>query len=66
MLSDRGVDRVGRSPQKGAAERVVSRTLTRLGLGEIPTRLGQDARDAIAAALTARVHALGASRTYGS
>jgi hypothetical protein len=30
-----------------------------------PARLGQDARDAIGAALTARLHSLGRTRTFG-
>jgi len=42
-----------------------ARALARLRVPGIPVRLGQDARDAIAAAVTARLHVLGLSRAYG-
>jgi predicted nuclease with RNAse H fold len=42
-----------------------ARTLRGLRLTGIPGRLGQDARDAIGAALTARCHTLGRTRVFG-
>jgi predicted nuclease with RNAse H fold len=42
-----------------------ARTLRGLRLTDVPGRLGQDARDAIGAALTARCHALGRTRVFG-
>ena len=41
------------------------RVLRRMGLGSVPDRLGQDFRDAIGAALTAREHDQGRTRAYG-
>ncbi len=41
------------------------RTLTRLELEGVPKRLSQDARDAIAAALTARAYARGRAQSFG-
>jgi predicted nuclease with RNAse H fold len=42
-----------------------ARTLGLLGVAGVPRRLGQDGRDAIAAALTARLHTLGRTRVFG-
>jgi predicted nuclease with RNAse H fold len=39
--------------------------LARLGLLGVPTSLSQDGRDAVAAALTARAHALGLTESFG-
>jgi predicted nuclease with RNAse H fold len=41
-----------------------SAALERCGLSGLPRRLGQDGRDAIAAALTARLHAEGATECF--
>ena len=41
------------------------RVLRRMALGAVPDRLGQDCRDAIGAALTARAHDEGRTRAYG-
>lgn len=42
-----------------------ARALAQLRVPGTPARLGQDGRDAIAAALTARLHALGRTRVFG-
>jgi predicted nuclease with RNAse H fold len=42
-----------------------ARGLTRLGLAGLPPRTNQDQRDAIAAAVTARLHAQGLTETIG-
>ena len=42
-----------------------SRALRTLGLGALPDRLSQDGRDAIAAAVTARLYAAGETDSYG-
>ena len=42
-----------------------ARGLGRLGLDGVPARLGQDGRDAIAAAMTARLHDRGRSEVFG-
>jgi predicted nuclease with RNAse H fold len=41
------------------------RALATRGLGGVPPRVGQDGRDAIGAALTARLHAAGGCRLFG-
>jgi predicted nuclease with RNAse H fold len=42
-----------------------ARTLATRGLADVPRRLNQDQRDAIAAALTAREHEHGRTRSFG-
>jgi predicted nuclease with RNAse H fold len=42
-----------------------SRALMHLGVRGVPPRVGQDGRDAIAAALTARLHAEGRTESFG-
>jgi predicted nuclease with RNAse H fold len=41
------------------------RALDRLGLENVPPRTGQDGRDALAAAVTARLHARGLTESFG-
>jgi len=50
---------------KATRARWSSQALASLGLGSVPDRLGQDARDAIGAALTAREAARGNVERFG-
>lgn len=53
-------------PRRGTPRAAWSaRTLAQLRVPGTPGRLGQDARDAIGAALTARLHTLGWTRVFG-
>jgi predicted nuclease with RNAse H fold len=52
-------------PRTGTRAAWSRQALTALGLGALPDRLNQDCRDAIAAAVTARLHAMGKTDSYG-
>jgi len=52
-------------PRRGTRAAWSHQALGLLGLGCVPARLGQDGRDAIAAAVTARLYAAGETESYG-
>lgn len=52
-------------PRTGTRAAWSRRALGALGLGALPDRLSQDGRDAIAAAVTARLYAAGETDSYG-
>jgi predicted nuclease with RNAse H fold len=57
--------RIGGPRGKRSRARWSSAVLGRLGLGDLPPRMNQDSRDAIGAALTARLHEEGETEAFG-
>lgn len=51
-------------PRRGSRARWSQHALDSLGLSGLPARLGQDGRDALAAAVTARLWSAGATESF--
>ena len=65
MLSDRELVTVWGSRGKRTRARWSRETLQAQGLAGLPARMNQDSRDAVGAAITARLHAAGQTECFG-